>query len=226
MWKVPPRVKIFEALGALSDLRISRMDCSTTPAALQLTSFSDFLSPLTPLSSGADPLTFQCRSSEGNKTYTLKMKYTSFEYSVSSSTVSEFIQRDGVAMSSTDAGSLYQGYLGYPLVALLIHFRYLDNAAASNHDVVECVAMLKGVPWKRLAVEQHNDWDLVIGSVLMMLGSSGVSREKIEWLNGVVDALHEALRKVVEGCVCCKYSKGTAKKRGREIATVAARPSV
>src|SRR5271156_4892647 len=77
-WKMPPPIKVYEALGAIGDGRIRALD------------------------SGAAPNGWEVVSSDGTKTYRVD------------------ISADGREISSNDNASYWQGYLGYPAIAVLM----------------------------------------------------------------------------------------------------------
>ncbi len=107
VWKLPPRIKVFEALGAVADGRVTLSD------------------------TGAIVL-----SSDGSKTYTVKY-------------------HEGRNMiSANDNGSRWQGYMGYPAIALLMKLGKLsyDGTVAES---------LKAIPWKKINTEYKNDWKKV-----------------------------------------------------------------
>ena len=73
-WKMPPIAKVYEAIGALGDGRVTIKD--STHASV--------------------------RSSDDSKTYEVE------------------ISDDGREISSNDSASYWQGYLGYPAIAVLL----------------------------------------------------------------------------------------------------------
>jgi hypothetical protein len=111
-WKQPPRIKVYEALGALADGRIKRVihdDDSDTVIHAQVT------------------------SSKGDKTYTVW-----FDPSTN-------------IISSNDNGSYWQGYVGYPAIALLC----LADAIVFSESVAQALA---NIPWKELNTQTKNDF--------------------------------------------------------------------
>lgn len=105
-WKIPPKIKVYEALGAIVDGRVK-----------------------------ADGYKAVVFSSSGGKQYDVT-------YSP-----------DENIITSNDNGSYWQGYLGYPSIALLIAL-----------GVIKCdrsmAQFLKGVPWKDLNVKNRNNYTL------------------------------------------------------------------
>lgn len=107
VWKLPPRIKIFEALGALADGRVELTETGATVA-----------------------------SSDASKTYLVK-------YDEARNMI-----------TANDNGSKWQGYLGYPSIALLMKHGKLsfDQVLADS---------LKGIEWKKINTQYKNDWDNV-----------------------------------------------------------------
>src|SRR5580658_6935127 len=75
--------------------------------------------------SGAAPNAWEVVSSDGSKTYRVE------------------ISADGREISSNDNASYWQGYLGYPAIAVLM-------ARGKLHASAEATRMLAGIPWKEL----------------------------------------------------------------------------
>ena len=109
-WNLPPRIKIYEALGAIADGRVRML--SENEAVIV--------------------------SSDGTRRYHVRIK--------------------GDAVDSTDNGSVYRGYLGYPAIAVLM----LKNRVPFDREVSE---MLKGIPWRELN-ERFKRYDVVERYVL------------------------------------------------------------
>jgi hypothetical protein len=80
-------------------------------------------------------------SSDGDKTYDV-------EWSV-----------DGRTVSANDNASYWQGYLGYPIVAVLL-------ARGELHAVEDAVAVLAGVPWHELNQRYKRDYHAAVAHVL------------------------------------------------------------
>lgn len=93
-------------------------------------------------------------SSSGDKSYTV-------EWSA-----------DLTKFSSNDNASYWQGYLGYPIIAVLIA---LDRLTVSN----EILLHLAGIPWKVLNQRHKNDYESAVASALGDLRKKGVDVEMI-----------------------------------------------
>jgi hypothetical protein len=107
LWKQPPDIKIYEALGALAD---GRVEVKGTTAKVW--------------------------SSSRDKYYDV------------------IYESDTNAIVSNDNGSYWQGYLGYPSVALLAALGVITYRA-------EVANWLQGIPWKTMNVRFKNDYSKV-----------------------------------------------------------------
>src|SRR5713226_3495219 len=139
-WKMPPIAKVYEAIGALGDGRVTIED--STHASV--------------------------KSSDGSKTYEVE------------------ISGDGREISSNDSASYWQGYLGYPAIAVMLA-RGLYSPRA---DVVKA---LSGVPWKEFNTRFRNNYDRTIVEVLQQAEQNGYDAVVIRREAQVVlDALRAA----------------------------------
>jgi len=127
LWKLPPIAKVYEALTAVADGRVT------------LTSET----------------TAQVGSSDGSKTYDLNWS------------------ADGLAVSSNDNASYWQGYLGYPIIALLL----VQGRVAYDPAVAQALA---GVPWKALNTQFKRNYARAIEHVLADIAAKGGDRAAIE----------------------------------------------
>jgi hypothetical protein len=119
-WKLPPIVKVYEALGAIGDGRVRIEDSRRA-----------FVT-----------------SSDGAKTYEVETS------------------ADGREIASNDNASYWQGYLGYPAIAVLMA-RGIYRPPANVTDA------LAGVPWKELNRKFKNDYAKTIAEVEKELEQSG-----------------------------------------------------
>jgi hypothetical protein len=139
-WKMPPPIKIYEALGAIGDGRV-RLE---------------------------DEHRAMVTSSEGDKTYQVE------------------ISEDGREISSNDNGSYWQGYLGYPAIAVLL-MRGLYRPPANTIDA------LAGIPWKEINRRYKNDYDKTLAEVNKIVEASGHDPDAIAI---EVESIIEAARKL------------------------------
>ncbi|EWG07485.1 MAG: hypothetical protein ASUL_03214 [Candidatus Aramenus sulfurataquae] len=121
--KLPPRIKVLEALGAIADGRIRKADDH-----------------------------YEVVSSEGDRTYIVKV--------------------NGNKVSSTDNGTTYRGYVGYPIIAVLM----LEGRLPFNEKVSKS---LKGIDWRRLN-EQYKSYAKVEELVKKIAEERGVKKEEID----------------------------------------------
>jgi hypothetical protein len=109
LWKLPPRIKIFEALGSLADGRVEIFEYTPIVKA-------------------------KISSSDGSKFYTVKYDEANNK------------------ISSDDNASKWQGYTGYPIIAVLMK---LDKLPYDE----ELARGLKGIAWKVINTKYKNEWN-------------------------------------------------------------------
>src|SRR5512146_3540376 len=79
------------------------------------------------------PTAWEVASSDGTKRYRVE------------------VSADGREISSNDNASYWQGYLGYPAIAVLM-------ARGTLHASAEAIRALAGIPWKKLNRRFKNDY--------------------------------------------------------------------
>lgn len=105
-------------------------------------------------------------SSSGDKTYSVELDGTTHQ------------------ISSNDNASYWQGYLGYPAIAVLIlHGLYAPSP--------ETLKALSGVPWKELNTRYRNDYGRTLDDVLARAEAHGANTAA---LSAEAAAVLEALR--------------------------------
>ena len=119
-WKSPPKAKIYEALSAVADGRVTLMGGEKAEVV----------------------------SSEGTKTYHVQWS------------------PDLTQITSNDNASYWQGYMGYPIIAVLMVLGKLDYET-------EVADFLASVPWKQMNRRFRNDYTKAIDSVLDTLEAKG-----------------------------------------------------
>jgi hypothetical protein len=87
-------------------------------------------------------------SSDGSKTYAVELS------------------ADGHDISSNDNSSYWQGYLGYPAIAVMI-------ARGFYHPRKDVIQALSGVPWKELNRRFRNDYKRTIAEVIRRAEEQG-----------------------------------------------------
>ena len=125
-WKMPPKAKIYEALSAVADQRVT----------------------ITGLTSA------QVQSSSRDKTYDVEW--------------SEDIRE----ITSNDNASHWQGYIGYPIIAVLLK---IGKLSFDTH----IAELLAGVPWKVLNDQFKRDYDKAINDVLKRIEEKGGKQAEI-----------------------------------------------
>lgn len=80
---------------------------------------------------------------------------------------------DGKGITSNDNASHWQGYLGYPILAVLM----LRGDLKFSPTIA---SLLSGVPWKRLNDEFRRDYDRAIEHVLEGIVKQGGDRREVE----------------------------------------------
>ena len=90
---------------------------------------------------------------------------------------------DGRTITANDNASYWQGYLGYPILAVLL-------ARGALHADAEAVAALAGVPWHDLNKRYRRDYDAAVAHALGELKEHGVDPALVE---RQVDAVLEQL---------------------------------
>ena len=110
----------------------------------------------------------QVESSEGDKTYEVE------------------ISADGREISSNDNASYWQGYLGYPAIAVLL-MRGLYRPPA---NVVDALA---GIPWKEINRRFNNEYARTLAEVNQIVEASGHDPDAVA---SEVESIMAALRKL------------------------------
>jgi len=125
-YTLPPVAKVYEALGAIADGRISFVSEQSA----------------------------QIKSSSGDKVYQLGW------------------DKELSWISSDDNASKWQGYMGYPVIAILL----LKKPIPYDKTVAEA---LKGIPWKKLNTLYKNDYAKTLEDVLKSAAEKGFPPEAI-----------------------------------------------
>jgi len=76
------------------------------------------------------------------------------------------------SMSSNDNASFWQGYAGYPIIAVLL-------AGGVFHFDASTAELLAGVDWNRINKEYKRDYDRAVSSVLDRIEANGGNRAEI-----------------------------------------------
>lgn len=136
-WKMPPLIKVYEAMGALGDGRVRMLDGGRA----------------------------QVTSSESDKTYEVE------------------VSDDNREISSNDNGSYWQGYIGYPGIAVLLARGFYRAPA----NVIDALA---DIPWKELNRKFKNDYDKTLAEVDRTVEQNGHDPDAVRMeAEAVMDAL-------------------------------------
>jgi len=87
-------------------------------------------------------------------------------------------------VSSNDNASYWQGYLGYPAIAVMI-------ARGLYQPRADVIRALSGIPWKELNHRFHNDYERTIAEVLEQAGEHGFD---VQAIRAEAEALLDAVR--------------------------------
>jgi len=137
LMRLPPRIKILEALSAIADGRIKLLGEKDAEVV----------------------------SSDGTRTYRV------------------YVDLGRRAAYSDDNGTVYRGYVGYPIISFLM--------ARGVLPVDERLSQaLKGIPWRKLN-EQYKRYDAVMELVKAQLKDRGISGDEVE---RYIDAVMERLK--------------------------------
>ena len=136
-WKLPPEIKVLEALGAIGDGRI-RVEGNTATVI----------------------------SSDGARTYTVRY------------------DEEKNLIGSTDNGSVFRGYYGYPIIAFLM----LKGLLPLRRDLADA---LKGIPWREWNEKYKRYW-LVEKIVIERLKDEGFDEKEVK------QYIKEVLRRLKE----------------------------
>ncbi len=139
-WKMPPLIKVYEALGALGDGRVRIVDAEHATVT----------------------------SSGGDKTYDVETR------------------DGGRELSSNDNASYWQGYVGYPAIAVLL-CRGIIPPSPGARDA------LAGIPWSELNHRFKRDYAKTLAEVESRLKQAGRDPDAIR---AEAEAVMRALREL------------------------------
>ena len=89
---------------------------------------------------------------------------------------------DRTAIASNDNASYYQGYMGYPILAVLLKIGVL------SHDA-EIAKQLSGIPWKRLNTKHKRNYDKAVEEALASLENRDAIEKEVTAIYAQVSAL-------------------------------------
>ncbi|WP_236943426.1 hypothetical protein [Ignicoccus islandicus] len=115
---------------------------------------------------------FKVRSSTGERTYEV------------------WVDLERGLVCSDDNGTKFRGYVGYPIIAVLM----LKGKLPFNEKLAEA---LKGIPWKKLN-EEMKSYSKVMELIYAMLRDKGIDRSEVdEFVNEVISSLKKLKLKKV-----------------------------
>ena len=88
--------------------------------------------------------------------------------------------------SSNDNASYFQGYIGYPVIAvLMLQGKINYNQEIANH--------FKGINWKELNTKHKNKYAIVVANILENLANGGIDVNEI---NEEVDRIYDQIKNI------------------------------
>ncbi len=93
---------------------------------------------------------------------------------------------DGAEISSNDNASFWQGYLGYPAIAVMIKRGFIQADESATQA-------LAGVPWRQLNTQYRNDYDRTLEDVMQRAALNGFDPAAIR---AAAAAVLEAVRRI------------------------------
>jgi hypothetical protein len=139
-WNMPPKAKVYEALSAVADGRVT---LSAPTKAL-------------------------VASSSGDKNYVVEWS------------------DDLKQIVSNDNASYWQGYMGYPIIAVLLFLGKIPFEKAIARK-------LAGIPWNDLNKQYRHDYDKAVAATLHAIREGGGDSDEIVRM---VDRIYEGLRQL------------------------------
>jgi len=119
---------------------------------------------------------FKVRSSEGDKIYSV------------------YVNMDSNEACSTDNGTKYRGYVGYPIISVLM----MEGVLPYREDVAKALA---GIDWKALN-EKYKKYAIVEEEVKKIASQKGVPEDVIEGFKNDVYARLKSLKiRFVNDCL-------------------------
>lgn len=115
------------------------------------------------------------------------MKDSSADVVSSDGTKTYRVRWNGDLYSSDDNASKWQGYTGYPIVAVLL----LQGRLPLNQDVM---TLFKGIPWKELNKKHKNKYAEALAEVLEDIRANGGDPDRVRREMQTVYSALEALK--------------------------------
>jgi len=93
---------------------------------------------------------------------------------------------DGDLYTCNDNASIWQGYTGYPMIAVLM----LQDKLPLNRDIA---THFKGINWKALNTKHKNKYDKAVAEILDSLKEKGIDTDAI---NAEINKVYDSIRKL------------------------------
>jgi hypothetical protein len=97
----------------------------------------------------------------------------------------------GNVYSSDDSASYWQGYLGYPVIAVLM----LQGKIRYNPAIA---GLFSGINWKAVNTKHHNDYAAAVSEIMDGLGKSGLDMSIMyNEINNEVQCIYEQIKSLL-----------------------------
>lgn len=200
-------------LASVEELVTAWLGCRVTPSG----------GPLAPaMTAYSIAIEATCTSSSNDKHYAVTARFTvamddedpprpTAESRGSHANALAAIKARGIQAlaASNDNGSLFQAYLGYPAIALLMAL------GVTPVDSWATVSFTRGIHWKGLATKFKNDWDRVVQAALDEHVKASQGDEGRRAVVTAAEALHERVKEAVACLFVNKKPKVSGAKRAR-----------
>lgn len=116
----------------------------------------------------------------------ITLKDTEADVSSSDLTKQYLVKWEDETYSSNDNASYWKGYLGYPIIAVLM----LQGKLSFDKEIAE---NFKGINWKKLNTEHKNKYSEVVKEIMGELEKTGVDCNKI---NNEIDKVYKEIEQL------------------------------
>ena len=114
------------------------------------------------------------------------LRDTEADVSSSDFTKKYLVKWDNETYSSNDNASYWKGYLGYPMIAVLM----LQGKLSYDKEIAD---HFKGINWKKLNTEHKNDYSKAVKQIMDGLERSGVDCDQI---NHEIDKVYKEIEQL------------------------------
>lgn len=116
----------------------------------------------------------------------ITLRDTEADVSSSDSAKKYLVKWKDETYSSNDNASYWQGYLGYPIIAVLM----LQGKLSYDKEIA---GHFKGINWKKLNTEHKNKYSEVVKQIMEEFKASGVDCDKI---NNEIDKVYKEIEQL------------------------------